>query len=187
MSKQLHKSYKVSGILLACLLASACGTVVNPSQRVDRLDYQSDRYADMKRLDDYTVCQNQGYQLSQKAETSADIATYLASARALTKCDDLISDKPHLMDSKTQMQARAIAILNFIKGGDVTQARQEFDSFKRDFGDKDLTFQDGTSFLASVSLIIYPSHGDNALHLATSNARPDLKRELRRLNYWGAH
>ncbi len=187
MSKQLYTTSKLASVVLASMMATACSTMVAPGQQAERMNYRSDRYADMLTLDDYAQCQNQGFDLDQQAQSAPDIATYLASARQLAKCDALIADQRHLVDTKTQMHSRAISIVNFIKGGDVAQARVAFEAFQRDFNGKDLTFQDGTSFSQSVSLLIYPTEAGNDFRLATANARPDLKGELRRMTYWGAY
>ena len=135
MHIQSKPSYKISSSVLSCLalclIASACTTMPSQKSQLESLNYRLDRYADMQKLDQYTSCQAQGMALDQRAQSQADISSYLASARKLSECQSFLEGKTHLIDSKTQMHVRAISILNFIKGGDIAQARSEFDIPRR--------------------------------------------------------
>jgi len=190
MHIQSKPSYKISSSVLSCLalclIASACTTMPSQKSQLESLNYRSDRYADMQKLDQYTSCQAQGMALDQRAQSQADISSYLASARKLSECQSFLEGKTHLIDSKTQMHVRAISILNFIKGGDIAQARSEFETFQTEFNGKDLTFRDGTSFSQAVSMLIFRTYSDSAFRLETANIRPQLKKELRRITYWKA-
>jgi hypothetical protein len=71
-------------------------------------------------------------------------------------------------------------------GGDVAKAKANLEKFKTAFDGKDLIYADGTSFLDTYeALFSYTSTDKKSLfNLASLNAKPSVKDEIRRVWYW---
>ena len=85
------------------------------------------------------------------------------------------------------MKVVALSAQNFIKGGDVDQARAAMEIFETSFNSRDLLYPDGSSFTQTMQVILEKSKSPNQIALASINARPKLKQEIRRAWRWLAH
>jgi len=84
------------------------------------------------------------------------------------------------------MKAYALSVQNYLIGGDVAKAKTNLEKFKIAFEGKDLIYADGTSFLDTYDALFSYSNSDkkSLLNLASLNAKPSVKDEIRRIWYW---
>jgi hypothetical protein len=85
------------------------------------------------------------------------------------------------------MKVVALSVQNFIKGGDVDRARTSMEIFETSFNGRDLLYPDSSSFTQTMQVILEKSKSPNQIALANINARPRLKKEIRRDWRWLAH
>ena len=82
------------------------------------------------------------------------------------------------------MRVLALAVQNYLKGGDVEAARFAFSDFSTVFGNADLIYADGSSFSDTMYALLYQHADQKQLALASLNARKSVKKEIRRSWYW---
>lgn len=131
-------------------------------------------------------CKHNALALDNAARTSSSTAQYLASARLLSNCISDFSHKVPLHLSQDVMQLHALSIFNYIKGGDVSQAKMAFVQFKSAFPGQDLYFNDYTSLIDTATALLEPSK-INAQQVVSLNISPQLREELKRRQYWLNH
>lgn len=85
------------------------------------------------------------------------------------------------------MRSYALAIQNYMKGGDVLAARQLLGIFQENFPGEDLYYADGSSFTETMTLLVGMGGPGAAGQLAMSNVGSQIKAELRRADYWRQH
>ena len=82
------------------------------------------------------------------------------------------------------MQAKALTVQNFIKGGDIQAARLALTEFETSFNSADLIYADGSSFKDTMRALLYRFDDRVSYKLASLNARRKVKDEVRRAWYW---
>jgi hypothetical protein len=135
-------------------------------------------------------CQNHAQNIANHAETIASSAQYLTAAKAMKRCiSSALQNRqynPSDQHDNVIMKMMATATLNFIKSGDVITASREVDRFKRIYPNKDLYFDDYTSFLDTATALL----SLDSLHsseLSVLNISPVLRDEIERKHYWLNH
>ena len=81
-------------------------------------------------------------------------------------------------------RAKALAVQNFIKGGDIQAARLALADFEASFDGADLIYADGSSFTDTMHLLLHRFDDRVGYKLASLNARRKAKDEVRRAWYW---
>jgi hypothetical protein len=104
----------------------------------------------------------------------------------LSNCIDDFSLQTPLQISEEVMQLHALSIFNFIKGGDISQAKIAFVQFKTAFPGQDLYFNDYTSLVDTATALLEPS-SVNAQKMVSLNISPELREELKRRQHWLNH
>ena len=96
-----------------------------------------------------------------------------------------VIDGTHLVSEEQRMKAYALSVQNYLIGGDVA-GQTNLKKFKQAFGGKDLIYADGTSFLDTYDALFSYTNTDkkSLLNLASLNAKPSVKDEIRRIWYW---
>ena len=143
-----------------------------------------DRANEMQNLLNFDSCLSNGLEQDAQAAASDERGQYLASAKTLSSCDSKLRDTASLVATKKRMQAKALTVQNFIKGGDIQAARLALTDFETSFNSADLIYADGSSFTDTMRALLYRFDDRVSYKLASLNARRKVKDEVRRAWYW---
>ncbi|PAJ75169.1 hypothetical protein CJF42_06675 [Pseudoalteromonas sp. NBT06-2] len=175
-------------LLTGCSSTTPTSKTVQPISNVAVLDVNAQEkqpeYVQPVTLDEN--CKHNALALDNAARTSRSTAQYLASARLLSNCISDFSHKMPLQLSQNVMQLHALSIFNYIKGGDVSQAKIAFVQFKSAFPGQDLYFNDYTSLIDTATALLEPST-INEQQMVSLNISTQLRDELKRRQYWLNH
>ena len=134
---------------------------------------------------DYQKCVEDGKKIDHLA--SLDMVNskslFYKSANILTKCEEMITNNNHLVSEENQMKNFALSIQNFLKSGNISQARLKLKVFKNKFN-KDLMYPDGSDFISNIEILVNYQEPKKELNLAMVNANKKIKNELKRAWYW---
>lgn len=176
-----------TAVLLPLLLAlGGCITNSTPPPR-DGIAYREARFAEMAALRQYRECREEALTLDRQARDAANPARYMASAHLLERCESDLGPEAAGLASDERMRSYALAIQNYLKGGDVLAARQLLQIFRENFPGEDLYYPDGSSFSETMTLLVGMGAPGTTGALAMSNVGTDIKAELRRADYWRQH
>jgi len=171
-------------LLTGCSSTSSNSDAVQPISNVAVHDVNQAVKPQQYTLDQ--DCKHNALALDSAARTSSSTAQYLASARLLSNCISDFSEKVPLQLSQDVMQLHALSIFNYIKGGDISQAKMAFVQFKSSFPGQDLYFNDYTSLIDTATALLEPS-SINAQQMVSLNISSQLREELKRRQYWLNH
>lgn len=143
-----------------------------------------DRANEMQNLLNFDSCLSNGLEQDAQAAASDERGQYLASAKTLSSCDSKLRDSASLVATEKRMQAKALTVQNFIKGGDIQAARLALTEFETSFNSADLIYADGSSFKDTMRALLYRFDDRVSYKLASLNARRKVKDEVRRAWYW---
>ena len=130
-------------------------------------------------------CRDEIVAMDRSAGQNASLAQYLASANAIPGCLQTVASTHSFITQQQMMQLHALAVLNYLKGGDIGKSRIELASFKQDFSGRDLYFADQSSFIDTFDLLLNDSgHGADQVNL---NVNKTLLAEFKRKQYWASH
>ena len=176
-------AFKSLLFISAATLLAACQTS-SSFRSVEHIDFRADRYDELRLVADFNECKNEGLELDRKAQESKDFSLHLASAEKLLSCHYELGGDLTLVDQEQNMKVVALSAQNFVKGGSIDRARAASEVFDLSFGGRDLVYPDGSSFKQTMSVILDDSESLNQFALASTNARPKLKKEIRRAWHW---
>jgi hypothetical protein len=171
--------------LMPLLALGAC--VTDPPPPREGIAYRETRFAEMAALRQYRECRDEALTLDRQAREAANPARYMASARLLERCESDLGPEAAGLASDERMRSYALAIQNYLKGGDVLAARQLLQLFQENFPGEDLYYADGSSFTETMTLLAGLGAPGAAGQLAMSNVGTAVKAELRRAEYWRQH
>jgi len=134
----------------------------------------------------FLACKQDALALDASARKQQSSAQYLAAAKTLNQC--LLEIDSHRSDIPIdeRMKMHALTVLDYLKGGDVAQARVQLTAFEMSYPNNDLYFDDYTSFVDSFRVLL----SNNSTRMANGNPlniNPILKSEQNRRRYWLAH
>jgi hypothetical protein len=176
------KRLSVPLIALGVLAITACQqTVLTSSTPTTSV---IDRANEMQNLLNFDSCLSNGLEQDAQAAASDERGQYLASAKTLSSCDSKLRDSASLVATEKRMQAKALTVQNFIKGGDIQAARLALTDFETTFNSADLMYADGSSFTDTMRALLYRFDDRVSYKLASLNARRKVKDEVRRAWYW---
>lgn len=169
--------------LAGVTLLAACGPVTTaqtsgPSTNV------IERALDMQAVLAFNDCLKEGKTRDIAAAKARDQALYLSSADKLVTCDGYLGDSVQLVDQPDRMYGAALAVQNYLKGGDIGKARLALRGFEAQFAPADLIFSDGSSFTSTMQALLFQHGQREQLALSTLNAKSRVKDEIRRAWYW---
>ncbi|MGB0682355.1 MAG: hypothetical protein ACPGOV_06590 [Magnetovibrionaceae bacterium] len=167
--------------LIATLAACNMNKAQNP---MDGLEFREARYQEMMRLNAFEACREQGLELDRQARARGSAGAFLASAEVLAGCSGELSAAAPQGEEAEVMRTEALAITNYIRGGDVARARALFDGFRESYPDHDLYFADGSSFIATTEALLGRSEPRSFGSFAALNVNKVIKHEMRRLHRW---
>lgn len=168
---------------LAALAPAGLAGCLAPPPDLEGIGYRDARYREAQAMRDWRDCRDEGMALDREAAQAAVPARYLAAARVLEGCESRLGPEAAGLAPEERMRAYAVAIQARLKGGDPAGARAGLDRFRAAFHDRDLYFDDGTSFLETVAAVLAVGAGDRAPHGA-ANVTGEVDAELRRLARW---
>ena len=176
------KRLSVHLIALGVLAITACQqTVLTSSTPTTSV---IDRANEMQNLLNFDSCLSNGLEQDAQAAASDERGQYLASAKTLSSCDSKLRDSASLVATEKRMQAKALTVQNFIKGGDIQAARLALTDFETSFNSADLIYADGSYFTDTMRALLYRFDDRVSYKLASLNARRKVKDEVRRAWYW---
>lgn len=166
---------------VASLLAglAACAAPLPPPAQ-EGIGYREARFAEVEALRAYQECLEEGMSLDRKARAAGDPARYLMVARILEQCEADLGPAAARLDLEDRMRTYAVAVQARLKGGDIAGARDGLWRFAEAFPGRDLFFDDGASFIDSLSVVLAAQPVD-----ARANVPRLLADELARLQRWG--
>lgn len=116
----------------------------------------------------------------------SNVAQHLSLANSALFCIGDIAYTPQHPDTKTAMQFNALAVMNYIKAGDMQAAQEAFIRFRQTFPQQDLMFADYSSFVDTASVLLAQQQM-SAKQLTLLNINPKLRDELNRQRRWAAN
>jgi hypothetical protein len=164
---------------LATFLAVALLSGCNMTTQTDRVDVTTSLPVS-ERMN--TQCIEQVYS-QQSAQDKAELSQYLALANTAQYCVGDIQFSPQHPDVETAMQFSALALVNFVKAGDIEAASLALTEFRTKFPQQDLLFDDFTSFVDTATVLV--NQQDITPHQLTYlNINPTLRAEITRQRKW---
>ena len=174
------------GALCAILLVSIVGCQTPPPMS-ENIGYRLERHQISTLMTHWRECNAQANTLDQQARLHGEPARYWASAKTLDRCIAELGEAKAHIPPQEQLRSHAMGVQNYLKGGDIEQARKNFARLKQTFPKADLQYVDGASFITTMQLLLGIPDSITPPQLATANVGADLKNEMRRLHYWTHH
>ena len=130
-------------------------------------------------------CRDEVVEMDRTAALNASLAQYLASANAINGCLAQIGPTHSFITQQQMMQLQALAVLNYLKGGDIENSRKTLETFKQAYQGRDLYFADNSSFIDTFDLLLNDKGlGAEQVNL---NVNKTLLAEFQRKQYWTSH
>ncbi|MBL4721697.1 MAG: hypothetical protein JKY20_11275 [Alphaproteobacteria bacterium] len=170
----------MAAVLGACNLTSG-GAAVDPT---DGVGFRQARYAEVMRVNSFQSCREEALLMDRQARKRGAAGAYLTSATIMEKCEAGLGGSPRGVSHDDRMRLAALAIINFLKGGDSEKARQSLSKFQRTYPGEDIYFGDGSSFIATAELLLGRSRKMGFGEFAVLNVNRTVKNEMRRLAHW---
>ncbi|MCP5366841.1 MAG: hypothetical protein H6907_03255 [Hyphomicrobiales bacterium] len=168
-------------VLLGAGLA-ACNTTTDTA--LEGIGFREARFQEVTAMRDYRQCRDEALELDKQARAGGSSGGYLTSARLLEKCESTLGPDVAGIAVDERMRAYALAVQDYIKGGDMQAARRTFDNFKGAFPNHDIYYPDGSSFIVTMEALLGRQDPWSFGQFAALNVNSTLKAEMRRLNYW---
>jgi len=122
----------------------------------------------------------------QSALTQTTPSQYLSLANTAQYCIGDIQFSPSHPDTQIAMQFSALALVNFVKAGDIQTASEALVKFRMTFPQQDLLFDDYTSFVDTATVLV--NQDEITPHQLTYlNINPTLRAEIKRARRWSLH
>jgi len=175
-------------LLYAVIVCALLGGCASPGQQQPQFQPPSLIAASVAETaqDAFNSCKQDALALDASARKQQSSAQYLMAARTLNQC--LLEVDSHRRDIpiEERMKMHALTVLNYLKGGDVVQARVQLTAFEMTYPNNDLYFGDYTSFVDSFRVLLNDSAA-RVTHGNLLNVNPILKSEHNRRRYWLTH
>ncbi len=170
---------------LAGVTLTGCLTTGNPSTKPAEIaEYRQARFQEMTGLQNYQDCRREALQLSDQARVQKSPGGYLTSAQVAEKCLVGVAAHEHVVPVDERLRLHSIAVLNYVRAGDIAAANTAFEKLKRAHPEKDLYFADGTSFIKTMEAFLKRTDKQSFGEFVALNVNRDVKREMRRINHW---
>jgi hypothetical protein len=161
--------------VLAVLLLSGCNMTAQPE--VVTVDTS---LAVFERMNTQCIVQ---VHAQQEMSNNNEISQYLSLANTAQYCVGDIQFSPNHPDIETAMQFSALAVVNFVKAGDIQAASEALTQFRVKFPQQDLLFNDYTSFVDTATVLV--KQDEITPHQLTYlNINPTLRAEVTRQRRW---
>lgn len=167
----------------ASLGLSACVGLTPPLES-EGIGYRQARSIEQSAIRDWRACRDEAFALDETARREANPAQYLASAKMLEGCEADLGAGLTGIATEERMRAFALAVQNYLKAGDLTNARRALEAFKDGYPDRDLYYADGTSFIETMAVLAGVSNGQAPADLLLINIGSAVRGEIRRIRHW---
>jgi len=170
-------------LALAALLPSGLAGCLAPPPDLEGIGFRDARYREAQSMRDWRACRDEGMALDREAGQAAAPARYLAAARVLEGCESRLGAEAAALAPEERMRAYAVAVQARLKGGDPAGARAGLQRLRAAFPDRDLYFDDGTSFLDTLEAVLAVGAGARTPG-GSANVTGAVSGELQRLARW---
>lgn len=187
--------YKVCGLMIPLLLAACATAPLAPTTTNQFGDKQKAEQEQMvaatTAMEQFLRCKQGGLLLGQSAREKKSSAQYAASAKTLDQCLTDIDEYRDVVpvtsieSVEQRMQVHALTVLNYIKAGDINNAKLQLRTFEMSYPGRDLYFSDYTSFVDSLTLLLGIDIFEGRREVF--NVNPTLASEVSRYRYWLRH
>lgn len=181
----IKHNLRVLTVLIATACMSACSSTVTQTSSlpISNTSYpiSKDYY---QRLEN--ACEQQAMDMDSFAQKSGQTAQYLASANAILRCVNGIPFPKGHPDSDKALRLMAVAVMNYVKGGDIDGAKVALRKTRSKFPDQDLYFADYSSFIDTATALL-EQQTLSGHQLAALNISSELRAEIKRHQYWLSH
>lgn len=161
--------------VIAITILSGCGLTAQPE--VITVDTNVPLFERMK-----PQCIEQ-VQAQQSSPYQKEASQHLSLASTAQYCFENIQFSPQHPDIQTAMHFSALAVVNYVKAGDILAARKALSQFRTKFPQQDLLFEDYTSFVDTATVLV--KQDEVTLNqLAYLNINPALRAEIKRQRRW---
>ncbi|RED53546.1 hypothetical protein [Aestuariispira insulae] len=194
MTKQFNSPVKATGLarlgraaILGTALASlaACNGMYGAKQPTgEGIGYHDARYQEIAAMREYRACRDEALELDAQARQTKSAAKYIASAKLIDGCEANLGPEARGVAVVERMRAYGLSIQNYLKGGEIANAQNNFERFQQEFAGKDLYYADGSSFTETMSALLSREETTSYGQFSLLNVNSDLKAEMRRVNYW---
>ena len=174
---------RIAVAIVGAIGLSACLQTTASTDRANA-GFSETRAAENIAIQDWRECREEALTLDRLARQGRSAARYLGSARLLEKCEIGLEPSVAKRIGNDLLRADALTIQNYLKGGDVAQARENLAKLKSAFPEQELRFPDGSSVIATMELLLDQRDRDDVTNFASINASEAVKMELRRVRYW---
>jgi hypothetical protein len=179
--KQNSRTARLLAVALTATSALALASCMKPAG--DGIGFREARFNEMSAVRDWQSCRDEAMSLDRQAHDEASAARYLASASLLEKCESGVSGDAKVT-SDERVRSYALAVQNYIKGGDVPKARATLEKLKAAFPGTDLYYANGASFIDTMEFLTGVRDRSAVGMLDITNVDDDFKSEMRRAQYW---
>lgn len=181
----LKRRTSLPGLFATGVLALGLAACQTTTSQQDSIGYRQAKFAEMEAVREFRACQDEVLTLDRQAQSAADPAVYLSSAKLAQSCELQLGTHAGSIPQDERMRGYALSIQNFLKAGDIRSARASLDTFKGAFVGSDLYLPSGASFIDTMDLLLGNIDVPEQPNLALLNANGELKDELRRTVRWG--
>ena len=184
------KQHIQSTCTAALLLASLSACVVNDpftKQETGGIDFKRDAYARADAVRSWRSCRDNAFALDSQARKGGDTAKYLASSKLLVQCESEIGPEAASAAKDERFKAYALAVLNYLKAGDIKASREVLNKLQKGFPGQDLYLPGHVSFIETMDVLTGGQSRQSIKAFPMRNLSKELKKELRRIRYWKNH
>ena len=163
---------------------AACQTGGGSGFAEEGIGYREARFAEITALRGYRSCAEEAQALDVKARETRSPARYLASARLIERCETELGMGGAGLAPEERMRNYALAVHNYVRGGDLKRARETFERFQTAFPKQDLYYTDGSSFVDTTRALLGQANDQEMARFSMLNISSALKAEMNRISHW---
>lgn len=175
---------RVVGAVGFLLALGACQTESGSGFAKEGIGYREARFTEITALRGYRSCTEEAQALDVKARETRSPARYLASARLIERCETELGMGAAGLATEERMRNYALAVHNYVRGGDLKKARETFERFHTAFPNQDLYYADGSSFVDATRALLGQASDQEMGRFSMLNINRTLKAEMSRMSHW---
>ena len=132
----------------------------------------------------FSQCRDEALQLDTDARSRGVAGGFVSSARVMDTCLSDLGRSSNRVDAEERMRLGALSVVNFLKGGEVEDARLQYEKFRKNWPGHDLYINGGVSFVQTAEALLGRSEDQTFGQFTAMNISDEAKSEMRRLNHW---
>jgi hypothetical protein len=169
MIRTSNRLARLTAYILTVGGAVAVAACTHPGGSGEGIGFRDARFSEMSAIRDWRTCRDEAIGLDHQAHDEASPARYPGGAK---------------VSPDERMRAYALGVQNYLKGGDVPQARETLERLKTAFPGTDFYYANGASFIDTMEFLTGVRDRATVGVLGISNVDEGFKSELRRAQYW---